>query len=662
MRIKLLKIKLQCFKGLKSFEAEFFGRNAKIRAENGVGKTTVLDAYLWLFSGKDSTGRTDFEVRPLDDFNEVIKGLVVAVEASIEVSGVEHILRKEQHENVVKGQLRGYSVICTIDEVPKKVGEYQDWIANVIPETIFKMLSDLSQFNTKMHWTDRRRELLEIAGKIPMPAGFDGLLELLKGRTIDEYSKVLGEQRKAHKKERDGINPRIDELQRGLKDYAQAASDSEVELIAKRENAQEDVVKLDTYIQVLRDSEKTRQEGFEKINDLNEKLLHRENCVRNQQGPIEELNDERAKLEQDHTDRTRELVILRHVIHSDSSAIDSVKNAIAASLLTLAGIKAEYQKAKNKPADETCFNCGQRLPADQIADAENKRQTALGNIEARSNQTQKAIEEHKDELNKQQEAFGEHIAKSNALVEELTIDKAAKDKRLAEIAEQVKNRPKANYADDEEWQELTAEIEKIKAELGEPVSQQLDKNQADRDAKAEQIAEINKALAQYDNIKGSKERIAELESREKELAQLIAEVESKLEEIGRFKVEQSKMVEAAVNGKFEHVTWKLFKYNLNGSVEDTCEALLNGVPYPDISAGQQLYCAIDCINTLSNHYRVEVPLFVDHSESLTLPLESESQTICLEATKGLKELKVELQSEPKLQEVAEIRNGEHILW
>ena len=651
MRIKLNKIKMENFKGLKLFEARFDGKNAMIRAENGVGKTTVLDAYLWLFFGKDSTGRTDFAVRPLDGDNQPIKGLVLAVEADLLIDGITHTLRKEQQEHVVKDQLRGYTLVCTIDEVPKKVGEFQEWVANVMPETIFKMLTDLSQFNSKLHWSERRIELLEIAGKIPTPAGFDGLLELLKGRTIEEYQKVLSEQRKAHKKERDGINPRIDELHRGLKDYAQQAGDSEVELIAKRENAQEDVVELDKEIQNLRGKEKERQNSYKQINELNEKLLHQENIVRNQQGPTEALNDERAGLEQDHADKTQGLVNLQNLIQQGKSAIESADNQIAASLLALAGIKDEHKKAKDKPADETCFTCGQKLPADQIADAENKRQTALGNIIARSDKVKNQIAETKAKKESLQDELNKIIAEEKTLVEELKAAEAAKDKRIAEITAEIAKQPKAKPEDDAEWQRLVAERQEINDGLGEPVSKQLEKLQGDRDAKADEIAGLNKALAQFDNIKKTKARITELEAREKELAQLIAEVEGKLEEIDKYKVEQSKMVEAAVNGRFQHVEWKLFKYNLNGSMDDTCEATLNGVPYPDMSAGQQIYCSIDCINTLSDHYAVEVPLFVDHSESMTLPIEADSQVIELEAVVGIDELEVLVEEDSEVAEI-----------
>jgi len=82
--MKLNWLKLKNFKGLKEFGIELSEGETTIKGENGTGKTTVFDVYLWLLFGKDSTGRSEFGIRPLDDNNQPIKGLVLVAEGEIE--------------------------------------------------------------------------------------------------------------------------------------------------------------------------------------------------------------------------------------------------------------------------------------------------------------------------------------------------------------------------------------------------------------------------------------------------------------------------------------------------------------------------------------------------------------------------------------------------
>ena len=132
----------------------------------------------------------------------------------------------------------------------------------------------------------------------------------------------------------------------------------------------------------------------------------------------------------------------------------------------------------------------------------------------------------------------------------------------------------------------------------------------------------------------------ELEAREKELAQLITDIEEMLQAIQQYKRDESNKITDAVNGMFKAVTFKMFDIRLNEEIKECCEAVYRGVPYADMSFGQRIYCGIDIINALSEHYDLSVPLFIDHAESMTLPITCKAQTILLRAQDGVKELKI----------------------
>jgi len=659
MRIKIGKVTYKNFKCFKDLTADFQYRNAVARGENGVGKTSLKDGVFWVLYDKDASGRKRFGIRPVDTnpespkYCKAIPGLVVAVEFPMLIDGVARTFRKEQHEKIDKSGKLSYQNKYWIDDYAMPEGKYKEAMANIIPEDKFKMLTDLDYFNNdeKFGRLNRREMIVDMAGNIGTPAGFESLIARLNGHDVSEEKKRLGDHLVLLTKEQTENITRIDEKQLGLDEYARNQGDSDVEMQAKREILIEKVAGLAGKQKELLATEKNRQEIYTKINQTTNLRLHRETIVKNQSGALEDLIDERNGLEQKHADKSQALVILQSEIQTVNTNIEGMQAEITQKLLTLTSIKEEQKAAKKKPAADTCYACGQKLPADKLAENMNKREMALEDIKARGNETKEAINERKTVLLKLQDQLSDLIARRTTTVADLEADKTAKDKRIAEINEAIMNRPQADTSGDKEWQELTAQIEKLQAELGEPVIVQLEKLEAEKGLADELLRQMDGALGQADSIEKSKARIAELEARQKVLAQLIADCNKKLDEIKQFNVAQSRMVESAVNGMFDHVTYKLFDYFQNGDIDDrVCVAILDGVPYPDMSDGQKIYCNIDVRNTLSDHYGVEVPLFIDHFESLTMPLEAQSQTIYLQAVQGVKELQITLETQTEVAE------------
>ena len=83
---------------------------------------------------------------------------------------------------------------------------------------------------------------------------------------------------------------------------------------------------------------------------------------------------------------------------------------------------------------------------------------------------------------------------------------------------------------------------------------------------------------------------------------------------------------------FSYVSWRMFKQLVNGESEETCEAMINGVPFSDANSGAKIHAGFDIIKVLSKHYGMTAPCFVDNSESLSEFPKTESQTIKLYVT------------------------------
>lgn len=72
--MKLLRLTLNNFQGIKSLTLEFNGSSASVYGDNATGKTTVYNALTWLLFDKASTGVKNFtpKTRGSDDDAECI--------------------------------------------------------------------------------------------------------------------------------------------------------------------------------------------------------------------------------------------------------------------------------------------------------------------------------------------------------------------------------------------------------------------------------------------------------------------------------------------------------------------------------------------------------------------------------------------------------------
>ena len=64
---------------------------------------------------------------------------------------------------------------------------------------------------------------------------------------------------------------------------------------------------------------------------------------------------------------------------------------------------------------------------------------------------------------------------------------------------------------------------------------------------------------------------------------------------------KSSMLENTINANFKMVEFKLFNELINGGIEETCEATINGVPYASVNNAGKINAGLDihkCIRDL----------------------------------------------------------------
>ena len=211
MRIFLKSLKLENFKGIKDLSVDFNNDITNIYADNGLGKTTIFDAYTWLLWDKDSLNRKDFSIKPYDKNGEEIHNLESSVEGVLLFDDTELTLKKIYKEIWTKkrgstqSEFTGHTTDYYINSVPIKKKEYNDRLATVIDEDNFNLLSNPLYFNQIIDKNKRRSIVLSLI-EFCFHDNFNELkkyldnLELVANNLANAIAKYYGVEKMGNKK------------------------------------------------------------------------------------------------------------------------------------------------------------------------------------------------------------------------------------------------------------------------------------------------------------------------------------------------------------------------------------------------------------------------------------------------------------------------------
>lgn len=685
--IEIISLKIENLQGIKSSDVVLDGRNAEFRGRFGSGKTTNAVAHTWLWYGKDldgrsSGGKSSFAIRPLDIHNKPIPDIITKVVEVVSFDGQLHTLRKEHKENIVRGKLKGYDTDCWVDDYHYNVGDFDAWLAGKINPQTFRLLTDPRYLNNDKQcpWSDRRNIVMSMADELPSVEGFDELHTARETRTVDQFKKVLADRKSATETEQHDTSTCIGENQHKLDEYS---GSSDVESLKLRRDSLQNVINtIDKRRTEVTGLQTTREAKKEAIDKIKADMALRDIALAKDTSGIQGLLNKKAviqtnlgKLRQGITDAKSKIVETEGTERLRKAELDSHQKQLAQARIDLADIKMEIAGAQTELSecgdvklsdeDTTCYACGQSLPDDKIEEIRTNMQTKLE--QKRSGLTTRlgkmdiqksAIVTKGNRVNAQAKAKQTEIeAVQTDLVglretvksaQELLATAEAQAKReMGVLDRQIADNPTKKPAEDSEWAALALKLDDALKDLGEPVSGQLETMDADRAAKQADLNKINEALAASDEIEKTQVRIEELTQTKQDLAQTLADTQKMLDMIDAYKEAESRLIETAVNNKFELITWKLFGQFINGNGDPCCVAILkkNGNEYRDCSGGERIAIDNDCVNVMSRHYGYQVPRFIDDFVLIDSDINSECQTFKLITDKACEQVAVTIESE-----------------
>lgn len=693
--IRLEKLTILNFKGIEKLSIDFeFETN--IFGANEAGKTSVWDAFNWLITGKESNNSEKFPIKRLDKNGNPIENINVSVEGSFVIieddTTLELIIKREFVENwgaerrgssniVFKGNSTNYFW----NNAPLKTEiEFSERIEQVFGSSeVFKILTNPSFFSSDSFEWKKRRSILELlAGDISdewilmQNPELSNLINQLKTKSLadiksesnhnkkllkDEQSKIKtrieeAKLSKVDEVDADAINKEIsdahsnlEEIDKSIADQSKKAEkENEILMKIKREIWDLEADNAKIYNDAKQDFEHDKMNASSKSDALKKQASLLNNEINNLKSRAE---DGRRYLDQLAENKNRQLDVINRDIQYQEAKMDA--------------LRLDFKKLSEEVfilnEDDTICQLCQR-PHDPNVIAEHKAEalnkfnlriaTRKNDINKNGVYAKKIVDELKEkiklinlEFEEKSEKYKSEIQKIEAQISDKNKDANLIDSQISEINSgqqieiaSIESRLPKSYA------ENAKKIEDLKASLT---------NRPSADVDADIVESKKNLIDKISNLKielSKSEINQKVEQRVKELQDLFTEIGRKLSEndkiafdaddYERFKFEE---LERRVNDQFKFVRFKMFNKLQNGGFEPTCVATYNGVPYVNggLNTAAKINVGIDIINTLSKHYKLGLPLFLDNRESCTSIPDTDLQIINLFVSSVDKKLRIE---------------------
>lgn len=656
-KVILKKLTINNFKGIKNLELDFNDSESFIRGDNATGKSTIADAISWLYEGKNVDGAHDtaFSIKPLDEYGNEIHHLETIVDCVFQIDGIQYNFKKIYSEKYVKArgsrtqEFVGNTTDYYIDGVKSTKLKYEKAIIDIfnIDKKTFSIISNVSYFMKNLNWVERRKIICDLADNV----NYESILKMdefksleidIKKHQPEDYKKHCKLQLKDLESRRDEIPVKLKVLEDQNAQYASIP----FELIEKKINSFEnEITNYESSISSMSESTfatDTKKEFEPVLSKIKEE--------------INQFMQEKSNLEMERTKAksafvakvSDELKLVYDDKNYRNKLIDDISNDLRKMDLKISEIKTSIQE-KNSKADKLraefksisidslkhpfpfCNGClhlelMNKNQIDDIKRSINAQGSKLvKEIEVLENQLL-IIGENRDKFIDDIELNKNIIVTLNNTISEKSkqsFDTSIFDSKIKILDEYIKQK-------ENEYQFKCDELHHIISKS--------DENSVE-DKKADIRNKINETKNEIMLLREQLSLRGKLNENSKLKQKYLLEEENLNKQYDFFYEqfylteclikEYTSRIEESINSKFDMVKFKLFKIQQNEGVREICEATVDGVPHNDLNTASFVNAGIDIINTLSAHYGVIVPLFIDNRESITKLIHTNSQIINL---------------------------------
>lgn len=639
--ITLRSLELSQFQRFDYYRADFSASRTLVRGDNGTGKTTLYTAMMWLMFGKDAFGRKVFDTRRLAGGKPDLEA-DTSVTGRVTVNGKTVTLRRALHAERDRAGVWRDTTLCWINDVPKLVGEYAEYINTLCPEEEFRMLTSVNYF-LSLDTTAQRDYLCTMAGlrSVEDIIRGDSRKEGVWGAkpedvTLDDWAKSLKATLRRTKEDMAAVPTTIKALTESKPEERDWAT-LEHERTALKEaiaGIAQKLASLDSDIEAQvaeRTAIFTRKQ--EKDAELRSLALEKEHAVCN-------ANTDRLHAYNAKEAAYRELVARHSAAARRCAELEQSKASTEARISRLGAelerLLEEYNAEAEKQFTPECpFTPTQECKIiiegavfeEYKARFEERRKELMGKIMAEGRAKKKELDEAEaalSDINDDAETAAATLRSLDSRVETTRHPEKPTDNAEA-IATDYNIRLAA----------LREEAEAL-AKQYEAFTVRRDDSGL-RDEQQRRIADleaVTKSLAAREQIENIDRQIAETEQRGRDIADRIVELTNAIDTIADINRAVVTDAEQRINALFTVTQWETSAQQKNGAYKDICRPTVDGVS-ASLNTATRINVGLDICAAISEYKQVRVPLFLDGKESVNDPVSVPTQTIYLEvAPKG----------------------------
>ncbi len=667
-RITIEELHLRNFRGARDVRVSFTDGTNIVCGDNGTGKSTLMDAFLWLLFGKDAEERKDCEIKRIEA-GETLRRTDATVECRLDVDGQRNTLRRSLREvwskprGATEPVFKGNETEYTINDVPKKMSEFDAWVAeHLAPADVFRMLTDADCF-PRLKWEKQREKLFELAGGVDEKAvqdGVDGLADLLarlSDKSLEDYKRELASRKRKLRKALEEIPTRSDQTRLMI-----PTTDARDVWERRLAEADQKLAELNREAADFAARERARgaeaRRRVEEVEALKTRMARRTaELKRAATTEAERLNEGRRQVEARLRDLKAADAEATRRLKDAKGEVDELGLRINQKEAECERLRAAWYAESARPytGDGVCPHCLQPLPEEMQRDNrrrfEESKNERLSQIQTDGHRTKAEITRLEEEMK----------------TAEARLDRAAADAFDAEASAEILREELAEMPDrvepaavdpmaDEAYRAMAEELAAMEADApqtspasdpngGEAITARLATLNRERDT-------IRRGLSDCDTADSLRAEIRRLDEEARTLAQQLSDVDRDEDTMRRYTRARIEAMEQRVNSLFRTVRFRLFEYTNEGGEVDVCVPLVgdDGVPYPVANTAAQVWAGLEIIRVLQQHAGVSAPVFVDGAERVTQFPEMDHQAILLRVVDGVRPLRVECAEAQKEEE------------